>query len=147
MCMDMDIIHRTWWVEKKLRMAAVHSWGWVMFPRSETELGGRPRGRELRVWMGSGRWGLWPAVNNDVRRSLQCGSNWAGLELEERKPAQVSRKPSVRAGSPYHGVCMLCLEIWLLVNYLYFVFSLPFCSSGKLSEVPVLSVLSPTNMY
>lgn len=145
MCMNMDIIYCTWWVEKKLRMAAAHGWGWIMFLRSETE------------WLGAAsmKWGRGDCVLAATVISENL-SNVGGSQvprkrqvwnLEERKPAQVSRKPSVRAGSLYCGVCMLSLEIWLLVNYLYFLFYLPLFSAGKLSEMPTISVLSSMNMY
>lgn len=144
MYMNMDIIYCTWWEEKKLRMAAAHGWGWIMFLRSETEWSGA-----ASMKWGRGVCALAATVISENLSSVR------GIQVPRKRQVWSWRRGSqlrfpeslVSGQGLYCGVCMLCLEIWLLVNYLYFLFYLPLFSAGKLSEMPTISGLSSMNMY
>lgn len=122
--MNMDVIHLLWWAEIWLRMAVACNWGWITFSDQKGSwVGGRAEGSckyesgfcSLEAAKMSGDFSSGEGIK--VLRSNQV---W----YLEKKPAHRLRKSIWRGGSPYCGNCLLCLEIWLLVNYSYVQFFL-----------------------
>ena len=104
------MLSTAWEVEERLRMAVVAAEDESRFFRPEKGLSGSPRGEAARMslsfrldaTMVPGD--LSPGQVMDIPRSGQIWNL-------ERKPVHTPGKPSRGAGSPYRGICKLCLEI------------------------------------